>query len=193
MSRRRFLAPMFAAPLLAALAAPALADPARLHEEARKLATAMPPKLVEVLEDEIAKGGPAQAISVCRDKAPKMAAAASEQSGWAIRRVSLKNRNPKAVPDAWERAVLEDFDRRAAAGEGAGTLEKGEVTSEGGQQVYRYMKALPTRDLCLQCHGTADKLDPAAKARLGELYPEDKATGYAAGQLRGAMTLKKAF
>ena len=43
-----------------------------------------------------------------------MAAAASQNTGWAIRRVSLKNRNPKAVPDAWEQAVLEDFDRRRA-------------------------------------------------------------------------------
>jgi hypothetical protein len=33
-----------------------------------------------------------------------MAAAASQNTGWAIRRVSLKNRNPKAVPDAWEQA-----------------------------------------------------------------------------------------
>ncbi|MRR09746.1 DUF3365 domain-containing protein, partial [bacterium] len=29
------------------------------------------------------------------------------------------------------------------------------------------------------------------KAKLAELYPEDKATGYSAGQIRGAMTLKK--
>ena len=193
MSRPAFvIATLVAAPLLFA-ASPGFADPVRYLEDARKLASTMPPKLVEVLEDEIAKGGPAQAISVCRDKAPKMAAAASEQSGWNIRRVSLKNRNPKAVPDPWERSVLEDFDRRAAAGESAATLEKGEVVSEGGQQVYRYMKALPTRELCLQCHGTPDKLDPAARARVGELYPEDKATGYSAGQLRGAMTLKKAL
>ena len=39
-----------------------------------------------------------------------MAKAASEQSGWTIKRVSLRNRNPKAVPDAWERAALEEFD-----------------------------------------------------------------------------------
>lgn len=53
-----------------------------------------------------------------------MAKAASEQTGWMVKRVSLQNRNPKAVPDAWERAVLEDFDKRAAAGESPTTLEK---------------------------------------------------------------------
>ena len=61
---------------------------------------------------------------VCREKAPEMAKAASEKTGWKIRRVSLKNCNPKAVPDAWEQAALEDFDRRAAAGESPAKLEK---------------------------------------------------------------------
>lgn len=74
--------------------------------EARKVAGAVPPKLLQVLNEEIAKGGPESAIGVCREKAPKMAKTASEQTGWNIRRVSLRQRNPKAVPDAWERAAL---------------------------------------------------------------------------------------
>jgi hypothetical protein len=120
-----------------------------------------------------------------------MAKAASEQTGWAIRRVSLKNRNVKAVPDAWEKAVLEDFDRRTAAGEKPTGLEKGELVAEGDKQIYRYMKALPTQDLCLQCHGTPDRITPAVKAKLQELYPDDKAVGYGAAEIRGAITLKK--
>ena len=32
---------------------------------------------------------------------------------------------------------------------------------------------------------------PEGKARLAELYPQDKATGYAEGQLRGALTVKR--
>ena len=66
----------------------------------------VPPKLLQVLTEEIAKGGPASAIEVCNVKAPQMAKAASEQTGWMVKRVSLQNRNPKAVPDAWERACL---------------------------------------------------------------------------------------
>jgi hypothetical protein len=139
----------------------------------------------------MARSGPEGAIEVCRDKAPQMARAASEETGWAIRRVSLNNRNPKAVPDAWERAVLEDFDRRAAAGEAPGTLEKGELVTEAGQKTYRYMKALPTAELCLGCHGAPASLSPAVRAKLAALYPQDKAVGYSAGQIRGAITLKK--
>ena len=176
-----------AAALLAAL--PALADD--LLPEARKVATMVPPKLLAVLTTEIEKGGPEGAIGACREKAPAMAKAASEQTGWSIRRVSLNNRNPKAVPDAWERAVLEDFDRRAAAGESPATLEKGELVTEEGKKSYRYMKALPTLDLCLKCHGPQAALSPAVKAKLAELYPQDKATGYSVGQIRGAMTIRK--
>ncbi len=166
------------------------ADPAWI-EDARRVATSVPPKLLSVLNDEIAKGGPESAIGVCRDKAPELAKAASEQTGWAVRRVSLRNRNPKAVPDPWERAALEDFDRRAASGESPATLEKAEVVTEGGRDVARYMRALPTQQLCVQCHGASEQLSPAVKDRLATLYPLDKAVGYAPGQIRGAMTIKK--
>jgi hypothetical protein len=178
---------LLAAALLAALPAAA----ADLLPEARKVATSVPPKLLAVLTAEIEKGGPESAIAVCREKAPEMAKAASQQTGWQIRRVSLGNRNPKAVPDAWERAVLEDFDRRAAAGESPATLEKGEVVTEEGKKSYRYMKALPTLELCTKCHGAQASLSPAVKAKLAELYPQDKATGYSVGQIRGAMTIRK--
>lgn len=179
--------------LLAGLACalPALADEAKLMEDARKVAVSIPPKLLEVLHTEIKASGPEGAIGVCRDRAPKMAAAASAETGWNIRRVSLKNRNPKAVPDAWEKAVLDDFEKRAAAGEKPTGLEKGEVVAEGDGKVYRYMKALPTQDVCLQCHGTEDRISPAVKAKLQELYPDDKAVGYGPAEIRGAITLKR--
>jgi Protein of unknown function (DUF3365) len=170
---------------------PVFADEDALLTEARSVATSIPPKLVKVLAEEIAKGGPESAIGVCRKKAPAMARAASKRTGWAIRRVSLKNRNPKAAPDAWERAVLEDFDRRAAAGERPVTLEKGETVTDDGHKVYRYMKALPTQELCLQCHGPSDKISPAVEATLKKLYPDDKATGFSVGSIRGAITMSK--
>ena len=179
---------VFAAALLAAL--PALASDTLLPE-ARKVAGALPGKLLAVLTVEMDKAGPEGAIAVCRDEAPQIARAASEESGWAVRRVSLNNRNPKAVPDAWERAVLEEFDRRAAAGESPARLEKGELVTENGQKTYRYMKALPTVEVCLNCHGAQARLTPAVRDKLAALYPHDKAVGYSAGQIRGAITLKK--
>jgi hypothetical protein len=170
---------------------PVLADEAPWATEARTVAGAVPPKLLEVLNVEIAKNGPASAVGVCNEKAPQMAKAASEKFGWSIRRVSVRNRNPKAVPDAWELAALEDFDRRTAAGEKPATLEKFEVVETAGAKEYRYMKALPMQQVCLACHGASENIPPDVAERLKALYPADKAVGYSLGQIRGAITIRK--
>ena len=170
----------------------AFADEAPWLGEARKVASQVPPKLLQALNEEIAKGGPASAVGLCNEKAPLMAKTASEKTGWTIKRVSLQNRNPKAVPDAWERAALEDFDRRAAAGESPATLEKSDVvTTDAGRTEYRYMKALPVQQVCRACHGASESLAPDVATQLHALYPNDKAVGYTLGQIRGAMTIRK--
>lgn len=162
-----------------------------LLEDARKVGATVPPKLVSVLTAEIAKNGLASAVEVCNTKAPQMAKNASAETGWAIKRVSLRNRNPQAVPDAWERAALEEFDSRAAAGESPATLEKSTLVEQDGKKEFRYVKALPAQAMCLGCHGTADKIPADVATKIKALYPEDKATGYAAGHIRGAITLRK--
>lgn len=176
---------------LSVVALSASADDAALIAETRQTALGIPPKLLQMVQEEIDKGSVHGAIEACSDKAPKMAAAASQRTGWSIRRVSLKNRNPKAVPDPWESAALEDFDRRRAAGESPANIETVEIVTEGNQRVLRYMKALPTQALCLNCHGDETRLTPEVKARLAELYPDDRATGYSEGQIRGALTIKR--
>lgn len=183
----RWLLPAAGFALLGCASAPA--PDMAWQAEARQVASTVPPRLLAVLQAEIARGGPAGAVEVCRDKAPAMARTASQETGWSIRRVSLRNRNPKAVPDAWERAALEDFDRRAAAGVPPAQLERVEVVSDGGRRLQRYMRALPTQDLCTQCHGTPDRISPAVTAKLAQFYPQDRATGYQVGQIRGAITL----
>jgi len=181
---------VLAAAILLSVASANAQEPAWVGE-ARKVAGSVPPKLLAVLTEEIGKNGPEGAILVCRDKAPQLAKAASDETGWSVRRVSLRNRNPRAVPDGWERAALEDFDRRAASGESATTLEKAEIVTEGGKQSYRYMRALPTQPLCLNCHGSPEQLTPAVLEKLKALYPDDKAVGYRPGDIRGAITIRK--
>ncbi len=64
------------------------------------------------------------------------------------------------------------------------------MVDQQGQRTYRYMKAIPTAEKpCLACHGKA--LAPQVRARLDALYPEDRATGYEAGEIRGAFTLSR--
>jgi hypothetical protein len=164
---------------------------AALLEAARDAASAVPPRLLAALQQEIADSGFDGAIGACRDLAPRLAAQASAESGWSIRRVSLKPRNPRAAPDAWERSVLDDFARRNAAGESAASLERDEVVEAGADREFRYMKALPTQELCLGCHGAGEQIGAAVRERLAELYPDDRATGYRAGDIRGALSLRR--
>lgn len=184
---------IIAGALVALTSVYAFAQDAAWLVDARKAATSVPPKLLVVLSEEIAKGSPESAIAVCREKAPQLAKAASEQTGWAIRRVSLRNRNPKATPDAWERAALEEFDRRAAAGENTAALEKWDILANGEQKEYRYMRALPVQQICLACHGEAQTLKPEVTAQLKKLYPDDQGVGYSSGQIRGAITIRQAL
>ena len=83
-------------------------------------------------------------------------------------------------------------DRRAAAHEPVGGLERSELVKEAdGRSVQRYMRALPTIELCTQCHGQTAQMKPAVLARLQAMYPNDRAVGYAPGDIRGAITLRR--
>ncbi|MCW8888513.1 MAG: DUF3365 domain-containing protein, partial [Gammaproteobacteria bacterium] len=72
------------------------------------------------------------------------------------------------------------------------TMAYTEVVMEDGKQYFRMMKAIPTAQKpCLMCH--AGTIKPPVEAKLKSLYPDDKARGYKAGDIRGAFTLKKAL
>ena len=93
------------------LAAPALADDMQDRADASRAASET---LLKALKSEVEKavqtGGPMHAISVCNEKAPQITRQVSLDAGWDVGRTSLKVRNAKNTPDAWERKVLEDFE-----------------------------------------------------------------------------------
>ena len=175
------------------VALPALAqDIGALTAETKKAVLPVVPKVVSAMQESIAKNGVAGAIPVCKEQAPELIKAKRQETGWDIRRVSLKVRNAeRATPDLWEARQLADFNIRAANGEKPDTLEKSEIVTIDGKQVFRYMKALPVSEVCLKCHGPADALDAGLKAELASSYPHDRATGYRVGEVRGALTVKR--
>ena len=135
------------------------------------------------------KGGPVNAISVCNESAPVIAQNFSVRNGWDVGRTSLKVRNPDNAPDVWERAVLESFEERKAAGENPAKMEHYEAIRQDGVSELRYMKAIPTGALCLACHG--QNIDSTVSARLEALYPDDQAVGYVTGDIRGAFSISQ--
>lgn len=163
----------------------AAADPAdpRLAQS-RLLAERFQSELKSRLAAALAAGGPVQAIEVCKTDAPAIAARLSAESGAEVARTALRLRNPANAPDAAERAVLEGFAAQRRLHPDAQAQEHFESGAGGSAG---YMKAIVTQAPCLVCHG-ATPAEPVRSA-LARLYPQDLATGFAVGDLRGAFTI----
>jgi len=164
---------------------------AAMVDNARKASAALVQALGGELRTALSQQGPDGAISVCKERAPKIAADVSKQFGVTVNRVSPKNRNPAGAPDAWEAEAQKKLEARLAAGEKPETLDTWQVVGRGSEQHFRYAKALATQPLCLTCHGDATMIPDSVKARLATEYPLDKAVGYAPGSIRGIVSISR--
>lgn len=180
-------------PGAAAAAAPGAGrDELELRQQAASIvAAAFLQQLQGELQRELAKG-PAEAATICRDIAPQLAGQLSRQNGWQVTRIGTRVRNPLlGLPDAWERAVLNDFATRQQQGEPLAELEHGALVEVEGRLEYRYMKAIGMQPACLACHGTPQQIPQGVQDSLAQFYPRDQAVGYAAGELRGAVSIRQ--
>jgi len=171
--------------LAAALAAPGAsgAEDPRLARS-RDIALQFQQELSGKLMAAMSTGGPVRAIEVCRTEAPLTARSLSESTGAQVGRTALRVRNAANAADEAERAVLQDFEETLRAG----VKEPPEHFEVGPDGASRYMRAIVTQPPCLTCHGT--EIAPGVKEALARLYPGDEATGYAAGDLRGAFVIE---
>ncbi len=165
------------------------ADPPEV-EQARTVATKVLEETKSVLEGALKGGQPVAALRVCASVAQNIARR-HEQQNWRVRRVSEKVRNPADTPDAEELAVLRAWQDEKKAGGLKPTTERQKIVAEGGRRYVHYMKPIfIAGPVCLQCHGAPDKFAPGVADALKELFPHDQATGYAVGDLRGAVSVK---
>ncbi len=146
-------------------------------------------RLQSELVQAMQAGGPTNAIAVCNTRAGKIAAEVSKKQNFTMKRVSLKNRNPDNAANEWQRPVLREFELRKQNGEPMKDLIYADIVETAVGNQFRFMKAIPTGRVCMKCHGT--KIEPAVKARLEKLYPDDKALGYSVGDIRGAFVVTR--
>jgi|YNPMSStandDraft_1061717.scaffolds.fasta_scaffold32532_2 hypothetical protein len=159
-----------------------------LREQARAAADALLQRLVGRLNQEYQQGGAGRGVQVCAQVAQTLTREVAREQGVQMRRVSLKNRNPRNAPDAWERQILQRWERDLQAGKPIG--EVGEWRTQQGQRVYRYMRPIMlAMPLCLECHGDPQNIKPEVRRLIRQNYPNDKATGYKLGDLRGAFSI----
>lgn len=175
--------------LAAGSAIAAVAQEDALKAQARGLVKQFGGQLKAEVAAGMKSGGPVATIEICKVKAPMIAESVSKASAWEVGRTSLKLRNPNNVPDDWERNVLVEFEQRKAAGEPVAKMEYAEVVNGSNGAQFRYMKAIGTEQVCLNCHAASIK--PEVEAKIEQFYPQDAARGFALGDIRGAFTLSK--
>lgn len=146
---------------------------------AQRLGGELRTKLVDAMNN----GGPAKAIEVCSTEAHALAENVAKETGVSVGRSSLKLRNVKDAPPGWVQTwLVAQGDKKADQTQGM----EGVYDAPGGR-VARFLKPIAIEGTCLSCHGDPATISEPVKAALAAKYPDDKATGYQNGDLRGAL------
>ena len=176
-------------PVLLLCVAAIIAAPPGPAAQARSAVAGLAEKLKTLLGEELAKGGFEGAVQACSTSAQKVTRDFAAQSGVDIRRVTLKHRNAANAPDAWERSQLAQMESDVRAGKPL-PAEIEVTVDENGARVHRLLKPIVIQGMCLSCHGSAAQIPEQVKKQIAKSYSNDLATGYKAGDLRGAFSVK---
>lgn len=159
----------------ASLTKPSAAEREQVAAQASAAINPFKKRLSEALTSAMAQGGPVAAIDVCSEQAPRLAAEASTPD-LTVGRSALKLRNPNNAARPWLTPILTELAALPSA-EGAQRFVKLD------SQRFGYAEAITLKPQCLACHGT-EVAAPIAE-KIKERYPDDQATGFQPGQLRG--------
>lgn len=123
--------------------------------------------------------GELDAMSACDHTG--LASEIQKLKGVTAGRSSLRLRNPKNAGPEWVQKFLRDEGEKSEVNLKSIT----EIVEVDGGQTAHFLRRIPVQKGCLGCHGAKSEMDPKVVAFLAEKYPEDKAVGYAEGELRG--------
>lgn len=130
-------------------------------------------RLKQVIESE---GAPA-AVNVCKIEAIDLTSAIAEQEGFVVGRTSHRLRNPSNVVPAWAVKWVEEFAGKKLLGAEVAAVDLGDRVG--------VLAPIGVMPMCLTCHGDPSTMDASVNERIATQYPEDQATGFSAGDLRG--------
>ncbi len=162
------------------------ADVAEYTAKGKQIAQASFKTLAGNLKKAMKSGGPVEAIKFCNLKANPLVDSLSKAHHATIKRTSSKLRSPANAPSELEAKQLAAYMEDVKANKPL--QPKVVLTSDNKVQFFAPIK---TKAVCLKCHGAADsdKLPKHYKV-IQELYPNDQATGYKEGELRGIWSIQ---
>lgn len=179
--RRFFVIPLTLASTLL-IASPSAQNQAILKGD--QLSSALLQKLSGELKNQMQTNGPMGALHFCSQNALTLTEQLAKESKTSIKRVSINNRNPVNYPHKDEIALLNEWDNLVKNGQ---PLPAQKLVTVSDSTVMYYKPIIINNEACLKCHGNVE--GELAKA-IKSAYPEDKATGYKMGDLRGMIAIE---
>ena len=137
------------------------------------------------------KGGVMGALDFCSNEAYSLTQKVNSSlpKNVKVKRISAKYRSGANKPDANEAKILKSLENLNSLHV---VLPK-HLVQKINKHTYKYYRPLVIKKpVCLKCHGDISKNHELQKA-IQSRYPNDKATGYKMGDLRGVVvvTIKK--
>jgi len=134
-------------------------------------------RLFARLNELLVQGGPVSAIRVCRKEAPVIAKELGETHRVELGRTSHRLRNAANAPRPWAADYL-----LASAGKKAGEVDP--VVFDLGDRL-GMLRPIGVMPACTRCHGAVEGIDQDVRREIERSYPNDQATGFSPGDLRG--------
>ncbi len=156
-----------------------------LIKRGSKIAKLTASYLQKALKNAIMEDGLEYSIEICNIDALNITDSISESESVQIKRLAKKYRNPVNKTDS---AESELFNSYISDLHGEKQLNPKIIPDDNGHPVY--YNPIYVGELCLNCHGESGKnIDSKLAKVINELYPEDKATNFKQGQLRGMWSI----
>lgn len=150
--------------------------PAAVQKDAKGIALAAKEALFARLSGRLTEvmkaDGPVAAIQVCSREAGIIAIDVGDKFDVRIGRTAAKLRNPQNKPPEWVEPLIEESPSEPLFVD----LPNGHTGA---------LLPIKLQAKCIICHGPADTIADDVKTQLAELYPQDHATGFKEGDLRG--------
>ena len=142
------------------------------------------------LQIALKDGNIVAAIKICSSEAQNLTLLNNTEKTF-IKRISLKYRNPANKPNKKEELILKSFEEKLQTGAGFNDLVFKQTTTNYKEKTLTYIKAIPTKEVCLNCHGK--KINSKVLRQIKIYYPNDKAIGFNLGEIRGAFSVRHTF
>lgn len=150
-------------------------------QSAMKTKSALGSQLMQALKTR----GAAGAVTFCNEKAQPITNQMAEELDVKVKRVSDRARNPLNQANEEQLKIIEQYKKDLATGKKL----KGVLIEKDGRSIAHF--PIRTNQMCMQCHGMpGSEIKPETQNAIRERYPDDEATGYRPGQLRGLFVVE---